>query len=90
LRCVGAVVNADEPIPNSELATRSVEFSSARDYQTRRIFWHAKRGAILSYRKEPERAISTICCGFWTATIYRQLRSVKKYFRLMRQAHDFR
>jgi hypothetical protein len=35
LRCVGAVVNADEPVV-SQLATRAVEFSSARDYLGRR------------------------------------------------------
>jgi hypothetical protein len=54
LRCVGAVVNADEPIPESELATRSVEFSSARDYLTRRTSWLAKSGAILRNRKQSE------------------------------------
>jgi hypothetical protein len=51
LRCVGAVVNADEPVV-SQLATRAVEFSSSREYLGRRTSWRAKRGAILDHRKE--------------------------------------
>ena len=40
-------------------------------------------------RKRPKIAIYTTGCGFWTAPIYRQLRSVKNSFRYKRESGDF-
>jgi hypothetical protein len=46
-------------------------------------------GAILTHRNEPERAIYTISSGFRRGRYYRQLRSVKNYFRRMKGSRDF-
>ena len=49
-----------------------------------------QNGTIVIRRKEPDGAISTTCCGFGTAGLYRQLRSVKNCFCWKWGSRDFR